>query len=256
MLKSLLLALFVLVCSSAWASVEFDNVDDELTCGSDSSIDDLPLADFSYSAWIYPESAGEGGAGRLISKRTLSSGVGGWTIFTADTNAIRMITVDGGGVEADSDSADSSISWNAWHHVAMNYDQSTKTIDLYVDGTEVSYATQTAGTFDPDSDASGNMLMGNTLFVTDTRTFDGQINDVAIWTVLLTQEEITQLASSRVKGMPLQISPSNLVAYWPMDDQPDGTSDSTYRDVVGVSSTCTGTSGTTAKAEEVLSYIW
>jgi peptidoglycan/xylan/chitin deacetylase (PgdA/CDA1 family) len=38
-----------------------------------------------------------------------------------------------------------TMSLNAWHHVAMTYDSTSKTIKLYLDGAEVAYSSQVAG---------------------------------------------------------------------------------------------------------------
>lgn len=89
----------------------------------------------------------------------------------------------------------------------------------------------------------------------------GDLDELAIWTQALSANERANLASSRIKYMPLQIQPANLKAYWPMDDEPDGTSadGDTLRDLSGNGNDGTGddganNTGLTWKAEEVLSY--
>jgi peptidoglycan/xylan/chitin deacetylase (PgdA/CDA1 family) len=47
-----------------------------------------------------------------------------------------------------------TMSLNAWHHVAMTYSSTTKTIKLYIDGSEVSYSNQTVGVGDEVSESS------------------------------------------------------------------------------------------------------
>jgi hypothetical protein len=41
---------------------------------------------------------------------------------------------------------------------------------------------------------------------------------VAVWNVALTSTELSLLFNSKIKGMPLQIRPSNLVLYHSMDE--------------------------------------
>lgn len=90
----------------------------------------------------------------------------------------------------------------------------------------------------------------------------GTIDEVAVWNAELTDNDISILANSKVKHMPLQISPGNIIFYLPMDDQPDGTSADgdtlVNQDNPG---TANGTgndgannTGLTWKAEAVLSY--
>jgi hypothetical protein len=95
----------------------------------------------------------------------------------------------------------------------------------------------------------------------ETIVIEGNVDEAATWSVGLSATEIAQLASGRIRGLPLQIQPSNLTGYWPFDDCPDGTSadgltaidrsgngrNATYNDG-------TNNTGTTCKAGEVLSY--
>lgn len=55
-------------------------------------------------------------------------------------------------------------------------------------------------------------------------TGGGQLNEFALWNVVLTQAQIDLLANSRIKGMPLQIQPANLKLYLPMDSGMAGAS--------------------------------
>lgn len=91
--------------------------------------------------------------------------------------------------------------------------------------------------------------------------FSGDINEVAIWQAALTTTEFDLLCDSKIKGMPLQIQPSNLKVYFPLDDYGDGsaldTSVNGYRDISGNDKHGTGFDAdgdSTNKAEEILSY--
>ena len=60
-------------------------------------------------------------------------------------------------------------------------------------------------------------------FSSVNNAWNGIITEYAMWSSVLTVEEVELLHSSKVKGMPLQIQPVNLVVYLPLDDHPKGT---------------------------------
>lgn len=121
-----------------------------------------------------------------------------------------------------------------------------------------------AVSFFNSSDASSIPDYSSPLFIARTNGVYGNliVNDVAIWKgVAVSGAELSLSYNSRVKHMPLQIQPLNLVAYLPMDDGQDGTSadGATVSDMSGNGNNGTGddganNTGLTWKAEEVLSY--
>ncbi len=50
----------------------------------------------------------------------------------------------------------------------------------------------------------------------------GEINEFAVWNSLLTSDERSLLYNSKIKGIPLQIQPSNLQWYLSLNDYPEG----------------------------------
>jgi hypothetical protein len=81
----------------------------------------------------------------------------------------------------------------------------------------------------PDTGSTQGIGIGCGITSTGTRggAFLGQISDVAIWDTVLSAEEVKQLATSKIKGMPLQFYSSSLKGYWPLDETPDGATIST-----------------------------
>ena len=88
----------------------------------------------------------------------------------------------------------------------------------------------------------------------DLGDFDGKISEFAWWNSQLTDPQCTQLTLAKVKGLPLQISPSTLQNYWPMDEVAEGVTitNSTLRDYKGTNN-LTADSGIGA-AETFISY--
>jgi len=90
-------------------------------------------------------------------------------------------------------------------------------------------------------------------------SWDGYINEVAVWDIALTAGEISLLFNSKLKRMPLQIQPANLKLYLPMDDHPEGAGINTavFRDLSGNGNDGTGVDAdgdSTIESETVLSY--
>ena len=83
-----------------------------------------------------------------------------------------------------------------------------------------------------------------------TRYFNGTISDVAVWSVAITDDEIALLAQSRMKRMPLQIQPSNLKAYLPLDDVSEGTTINT-KDFIDMSGNGNNGTGSDAGGESI-----
>ena len=113
-------------------------------------------------------------------------------------------------------SANNVFTINAWHHVALTWDESTR--KAYVDGVEViNTADSTAITYP----AALDFLIGN---ITDSaaaaRMWDGLIDEVRIYSTALTASEVKTLydhPGGRVFGaFP---STESLVGYWAFDEE-------------------------------------
>ncbi len=87
---------------------------------------------------------------------------------------------------------DTPLVAGAWHHVAATYDQAF--LRLYIDGVEVMSQAETAAMFDP----SINLMMGKSGFT--NRFFTGRIDDVRIWSVALTQQQIQDNVCKALTG--------------------------------------------------------
>jgi hypothetical protein len=90
-----------------------------------------------------------------------------------------------------------------------------------------------------------------------TVTFNGYISDVAVWTSVLSAADIQQLFRGKLHYMPLQISPSTLKAYWPLDDFADGvtlTGTDTVKDRSPSAFNGSQTNSPVSKAAQIVSY--
>ena len=93
-----------------------------------------------------------------------------------------------------------------WHHVAMSYSSNSDLLSLFIDGQQVDQVEGPGGI-----SHSGDMGIGNTpsLPYMDVCAFDGLIDEVRIWNVARTEEDMRQ-------GMhrPLRGDEPGLAGYW------------------------------------------
>ena len=262
-LANLLLSL-LLCATPAWAGIDFDGTDDFVDCDSPASLDSF--AAFTMAAWVNIDSlAGDefaviskGGGSCVPSCDVKMLAVGDW-FGNSDRLVVFIHTLAGNG---NSTSANNTMTTGAWTHIAATWAGVDNAAKLYKNGVEVSYANQDAptGTIADDSDKEFTIAARDNsgsfnLF------FNGRIDDVCVWNDDLTANEVAQLALSRTRRMCLQVLPSALVLYQPMDDGPDASSadGDTLDDLSSQANNCTGNDGAgnanlTWTGGQVLSY--
>lgn len=260
------LALLFLLCAvNAHAGIDFDNTDDYVDCGAATWLASN-LTELSISVWVYHDTIttddyviaqqGNTAGGVLLLRDDVDSVSGrldGYTFFVQGDL--------GGPEQVRGNSAENSSVANTWTHLCGTVLVGDSAgLDLLINGV-------TGGGGFPLSTTSMNELgaSGNNLTIGANNGaapfMDGKISDLTIWSKQLTDAECKSIYDSKVKGFSLQIQPASILAYYPMDDQPDGTSfdgDTVY-DRSGNARNCTGNDGAnntglTAKAEEILSY--
>jgi len=244
------IALILLLCFPCWtfAGIDFDGTDDYVTVADDASLD---VTTISISVWIFWDDDGDVNEG-IVSHANNSLGSNGWwfSISGSSANDIQFTF-------ADTDFFSSgAISTGEWTHLAVTYDGSN--VRFYKNGNADGVTASSASI----TNSADTFKIGREYNVYGTTAYlNGQITDLAVWSAVLTAGEIELLADSKIKRMPLQIQPTNLNGYWPMNDEPDGSSadGNTFIDQSGNGNNGTGddganNTGLTAKAEEVLSY--
>ena len=243
---------------TAWASIDFDNTDDVLPCGSAASLDNLTT--LTYTAWINADTLD--GEQAIVYK---NDGTDGRFFYALNggTGALRM-GIDKSILDANATSADNTITTGAWYFVATTWSDGSAPL-LYtatpgVAVAEVTYSgIPTAGTGTNIDDAAGQLTIGSRVSLNPF--FDGRIDEVCVYNAVLTLAQLQQIAGSQTRRMCLQVASSSLVGYWSLDDQPDGTSGDgdTFYDRSSGSNNCTGddgagNAGLTVRAGEVVSY--
>ncbi len=209
-------------------AVSFDGLDDVITAGSASSLDDMGAR--TLSAWIYPESMGESSKGRIFDKAATTTPTLGWIFNIANNEGDYQIGfTHSGSTVLSRRSVANTIVPNVWQHVLVTWDGSTTAtnIRIYVNGTEVSYQTTSNGA-SLTSDAAQTLRIGNS--ADGARTFDGYIDEPRIYDRVLGATEIADLyALGATKFQDTQSNQltNGLVGYWPMNG-PDVSSTTAY----------------------------
>jgi len=145
----------------------FDGATQDVDCGSDAKLDDLPVTFITVDAWVRIP-VGTTGTHAIMGK-TVGAGADGWVVYWNDVlglcGLVACLTVN-----AYSESAPTDLTADGlWHHVLFCYDDAgavcpaAKTVYLEVDGVWVAaYTTQTQGIGAYQADAARVLYIGST----------------------------------------------------------------------------------------------
>jgi len=153
------------------------NTDDRILIPDSSNQFEFDSAPFSVALW-----AKTGGYDMDIIGK--SDGTIGWAILVDNAQGAIIVNYNDAFLSA----ADTSLTDDVWHHVAVVFDTSASLVRYYFDG-------RTDGTvsFTPANLATGDPLEIGTVNAGGTR-FNGTIDELAIWNRSLTASEIKDLA--------------------------------------------------------------
>lgn len=258
MLRCLILLLSLLVCSPVYGAVDFDGSDDDLNFGANKILDD-GTATFGCAAKLDVVTTDQtimgtwqGGnvTGHILQfDDSGSCGTDRYGYFFRESGGSNGYNLCGG----------TTITAGVWHSVIVTVN--TTSAELFLDG--VSDGTSTSnggGDMCNSTECNGTAYIGQS--GGESRFFNGEITDCFKYGVVLSDNEIAQIAKSQLKRRVLDVSPANLDMYIPMDDYAAGTSvdGSTFIDMSGNGVTATGddganNTGMSATSESYLSYL-
>ncbi len=199
-------------------------------------------AAFTVSFWCNVISGGgeASGVGYVISRDngTTAGVVIGTELGNVSKSMIRLFIR--GGTLMDVESSLDAFDINTWTHVVVTHDGSSTAANchIYINGTETTYVTQSNGATPGDNSAQAIKIGNNDA---TTRTFDGRLCEMAVWSSALSSGNVTTLYGSGAppRGLPRLVSPTTLQAYWPMDEKASGNTVTTVYDHSGNSNTGT-----------------
>ena len=257
-MRIFLTILFCLYSTFAWGGVDFDGTDDYSLASDSTSLS--VTGNITLAAWIIIDAA-PAAEGYIIAKWQAAAGERSYRIDLNSTPALRgILSSDGTGNSGFAIGA-TTLSTATIYHVAFVYNGTD--MRLYLNGIldengANNPKTYSSGIFD---NATPVLLGAGGNGVTQGGFINAKILDSCMLNKALTADQIYDLYASKNKLSCVQIAPANQVAYWRLDDQPDGTSvdGDTFRDMSSNANTSTGNNGAnntglTAVAETVLTY--
>ena len=133
------------------------------------------------AAWIYPEGLGEV-AGRIIDKSTDTSITNGYSFYVYSSNRLNF------GINSTrTSSSTNSITYNQWQFVVVTFNSLERKI--YVNGADTTSSGGDLTEVPPN--IGGAVRMGNRAGAID-RSFDGLIDDVRTYNVVLSSSQVRQ----------------------------------------------------------------
>jgi hypothetical protein len=194
-------------------SMQFDGTDDYI----DTSFTIPAISTYSFSVWVkHSGTLAAGYAGVFGDINSAGQSASGRAVIafrnTAGTIYFSASMGDGSNYWYDNTTYDAgAIFDDAWHHIALTVDGVTQ--KLYIDGSLVHTYTSSvaAGTIGARSYWIGNA------YESTSGTWDGNIDEVAIWDKVLTPAEVSALYSN---GRPIKLHnpPFNPIAWYRMGD--------------------------------------
>ncbi|MEA3176616.1 MAG: hypothetical protein QOI59_139 [Gammaproteobacteria bacterium] len=155
------------------------------------SLSNLYTHGMTVAAWIKPRSAGGGNGGRIIDK---DNNNGGWFLSMNGATGVKL-AIDTFSTSSPSRVSTTGIKLNAWQHVAATWDGSVSgsNIHIYINGV-LADGTAINGSGVAESDEDTPFAIGNRS-VDVARPFDGGIDEVRVYSGVLTAAEIQALAN-------------------------------------------------------------
>lgn len=158
---------------------------------------------FTVEMWIKPEGSQVAYAG-LFYNRSSSTNAG--LYYAAGWEGANKLRLDYGDKVVTE-----PISYDEWHHIAMVVTENTKYI--YVDGVVASSNATANANYDF---SAGELYLAYDKAIAD-RTFKGLIDEVRIWDVAKSAQELTENSRKILNG-----NEDGLIAYYPFNDQAAG----------------------------------
>ncbi len=168
----------------AYPGLLFDASDDEINCGSDSSIDDLFAGGGTFACWFLSSGRGETSSGRVADK-------GQWQLFSVtDTTTLEFDQAFTG----DPGEWTFSITAGVWQHVAIVYNNNLGANDptIYINGVSVNVTeAQAPGSDTATSDAASDLIIGDN--AGSSTSWDGKIGDTMLFNVALIAADVKSI---------------------------------------------------------------
>lgn len=188
--------------------LSFDGVDDQVSYTTQV----LPLGQKTISMWIRNEGATWNQT--LLENNASTSSLHGTQLSVTPAGLVRFYSSRGVGGVANlrfDVTSITTVNNNEWIHVCAVWDGTTNTngVQLYVNGI---LETQGTASTTETVNATHNLTIG-TIGSLGVNWVNGQMDEVSVWNIAMSQSQIRQRMCSRLSG-----NENGLVAYWEMNE--------------------------------------
>ena len=193
-------------------SALFNGTSDRIVMGN---VHDQGASNATYMYWMYSTEQDAGQA--VIAKSNGGSFTTsyGYLVGVQSGGLIYYFTADSDGSTHNSNITHPGL--NKWYHIAFSVDKSKTKVDIYVDGNLQSVSNSGSLSAIGNVTNSLNFVIGDETDGASTHNFGGNLANVAVWSRVLTAEEIRSvmnksyddLSASETKG---------LVSWYALDD--------------------------------------
>ncbi|UCE18246.1 MAG: VCBS repeat-containing protein [Gemmatimonadota bacterium] len=198
------------------SGLQFDGNNSAVVCEASPSLNCTDA--LTVEAWIRPSGWGETqglGFGRVVEKGPFTLFlIGSHPSFNDHSLAVQLSHVQS--PISFSTTPQQSIHLDSWQHVAMTYDGPSSHMNIYINGVEqtLTHSPEPSGNIADNS--AHELVIGNN--ASRGFTFDGIIDEVRIWDVARSGEDIQATMDSYLSGLE-----PGLVGYWQMNEGSGGT---------------------------------
>ena len=175
-------------------ALSFDGTDDWVDIGSSSSLN--ASTDYTISMWVY-NAAGSDTYPTLLNRATQATNNGFFWIYTTGTNEADLNFQYADGTNFVSTTFSGALSTNTWQHVVFTFDNASKALKLYINGSQFSTTRTLTGSLPIDD---GTLYLGTYNGTATNYSFLGYLDEVRIYTSALSAGGVTNLYQSSAKA--------------------------------------------------------
>lgn len=168
----------------AYPGILFDASDDEINCGSDSTIDDLFAGGGTFACWLLSNGRGENNVGRVVDKTE-------WRLRSINDAATLQFRQAFTGEDGE---WEFSLTAGVWQHIVIAYDNVLGANDptVYINGVSVNVSEEQApGSDTATSDVASNLIIGDA--ASSAESWDGKIGETMLFDRELTAAEVKSI---------------------------------------------------------------
>jgi len=188
-----------------WIGLEFDGANDDVRVPDDPSLNLTSSFTIDFAIWI-DTLPNDGQFDTIISKMTNSNTGWGVSVYNDGGNAELMICVNGHNQTVGT----ALLQPHTWLYLTVVFDNSTHTMYVYQNGTEVYNYTEP----NTPSANTADVVIGECSYVGNDKTFDGRMDYIRVYNVALTPDEVM----ANFYGKNDQCVKRGLVSWWKFDE--------------------------------------